>query len=71
MKVGVVMRKMATPEFTQVAMKLCHAYGTINVVGPKNLTLWVFSEGDAEMCRETLETEVGAIFVKYHYMKID
>lgn len=71
MKVGVVMRKVDSPEFTHVAMRLCHAYGTINSIGPKNLTLWVFHEGDAEMCRETLEQETNAIFVKYHYMKID
>lgn len=70
MKIGLVMRKQNSAEFTHTAMKLCHAYGTMNVMGRKNLTMWVFAEGDAEMCREILEEETGAKFVRYHYMKI-
>ena len=70
MKIGVVMRKVNSAEFTHTAMKLCHAYGTINTMGPKNLTLWVCKDGDAEMCRETLE-ETGAKFIRYYYMKVE
>lgn len=70
MKIGLVMRKQNSAKFNRVAMKLCHAFGTINTVGPKNLTMWLFNEGDAEMCRETLETECNAQFVRYHYMKV-
>lgn len=70
MKIAVSMRKQNSAHFADVAMKLCHAYGTINMWGRKNLTLWVFNEGDAQMCRETLEEECGAQFVRYHYLKV-
>lgn len=71
MKVAVVMRRQENAEFRQVAMALCHAYCTINDWGRKNLTIWVAAEGDAEMCRETLEAECNAQFVRYHYMRIE
>lgn len=71
MKIACVVRRQETAEFRQVAMALCHAYCTINEWGRKNLTLWVAGEGDAEMCREILESECGAQFVRYHYMRVD
>jgi hypothetical protein len=69
MKVGIAIRKQNTERFKKVCVAVCHASRTMVKEGYKNVTFYSFDATDLELCRNTLQEECGAQFVRYVYWK--